>query len=113
MQEEININKLHGDIKRYAQMADKDPKGTKGSGKLNSAYELNLFKDMVKRNGKQAELIRQVPNIKGVSIPNDNSKPEKLKEYEKNMTKHLKNSIENSKTLSEKYIVPETMDELD
>jgi hypothetical protein len=69
MSDEIDISKLHGDIKLYAQKADKDNQGSKGSGKLNTLYEINLFKEMVRRNGKEAELIKQVPNIKGITVP--------------------------------------------
>ena len=69
MSDEIDISKLHGDIKLYAQMVDKDKDGSKGKGKLNTLYEINLFKDMVKRNGKEAELLKQLPNIKGVTVP--------------------------------------------
>ena len=96
MSEEIDISKLHGDIKRYAEKADRDKKGSKGSGKLNTAYELNLFKEMVIRNGKQAELKRQLPNIKGVTIPQEDSeKTKKLKDYGQKMKKHVENSIKN------------------
>ena len=71
MSDEIDISKLHGDIKLYAQKADKDKDGSKGKGKLNTLYEINLFKEMVRRNGKEAELIKQVPNIKGVTVPTE------------------------------------------
>ena len=69
MSDEIDISKLHGEIKRYAQMADRSKSGTKGSGKLDTLYEINMFKEMVRKNGKEAELKKQLPNIKGVTVP--------------------------------------------
>ncbi|GEM_PF-7132696 len=78
MSDEIDISKLHGDIKLYAQKADSSKVGEKGYGKLDTLYELNLFKDMVKRNGKEADLLRQVPDVKGVTVPiKENDKDER------------------------------------
>lgn len=83
MAEEIDISKLHGIIKEYALAVDCDSKGRKGYGKLNTIQELNLFKEMVIRNGKQKELKKQLPNLKGVSVP-DNSKTIKTETSEIN-----------------------------
>ncbi|MCR5265734.1 MAG: hypothetical protein K6E29_03975 [Cyanobacteria bacterium RUI128] len=69
MTEEIDISKLHGVIKQYALACERDNSGAKGYGKLNTTQEIKLFKEMVIRNGKQAELKRQLPNIKGVTVP--------------------------------------------
>ena len=71
MTEEIDISKLHGVIKQYALACERDSAGSKGYGKLNTTQEIKLFKEMVIRNGKQAELKRQLPNIKGVTVPKD------------------------------------------
>lgn len=95
MAEEIDINKLHGIIKQYALSCEQDSKGSKGYGKLNTAHEINLFKDMVRRNGKEAELKKQLPNIKGITIPT------KEKELNKHIIDLMKkdNSEDNQKEL--------------
>ena len=95
MSEEIDISKLHGTIKQYALAAERDAKGTKGYGKLNTIQEINLFKDMVRRNGKEAELKRQLPNIKGITVPT------KEKELNKRIIDLMKekNSTENKTEL--------------
>lgn len=99
MSDEIDISKLHGDIKRYAQKADRDKKGEKGSGKLNTLYEINMFKDMVRKNGKEAELLKQLPNIKGITVPTE----------EKKLNKHIldlmkENNSEENKTELQKTV---------
>lgn len=85
MAEEIDISKLHGVIKQYALACEKDALGSKGYGKLNTTQEIKLFKEMVIRNGKQAELKRQLPNIKGVTVPENL----KTKKSEKDVNKRI------------------------
>ena len=101
MAEEIDISKLHGIIKQYALAVDREKTGTKGHGKLNTQHELKLFKEMVIRNGKEAELKKQLPNIKGVSVP------VKEKSDEKKLNKRIldlmktEGSKENNKELQD------------
>lgn len=103
MAEEIDISKLHGVLKEYALSVEKDKVGTKGYGKLNTAQELKLFKEMVVRNGKQAELKRQLPYVKGVSVPTEKpaeeSNQQKLNKKIINLMKE-ENSAENKQNLS-------------
>ena len=90
MSDEIDISKLHGVIKEYALMAERDSKGSKGYGKLNTTQELNLFKEMVIKNGKQKELIKQVPNIKGVTVPVKDKKSTKQQDLNKRIIDLMK-----------------------
>ena len=69
MAQEIDISKLHGTLKEYALKCERDKADSKGYGKLNTLYEINLFKEMVIRNGKEAELKKQLPNLQGISTP--------------------------------------------
>ncbi len=96
---EIDINKLHGDIKRYAQMALRGSSDLKGNNKLDTMQEINLFKEMIIRNGKQDELLRQLPNFKGLDSSKKNEK-----EVNKQILKTMKNgSIEDTqKAVQEK-----------
>ena len=72
---------MHWKIKDYARLADRDSDpSSAGYGKLNTKYELSIFKDMINRNGLQAELKKQVPNIKGVTVPVDKTKKNNLPE---------------------------------
>lgn len=78
MSEEIDITKLHGKVKELALWADRDDSDSNGFNKLNTRYELALFKEMVSKAGLQQELKKQIPYIKGISVPikkdNDNDK---------------------------------------
>ena len=103
MAEEIDISKLHGVIKQYALACERDSSGSKGYGKLNTQHELKLFKEMVIRNGKQAELKRQVPNIKGISVPEDLKSKKTDKDVNKRIIDLMKeqDSDENKKALKD------------
>ena len=94
MTEEIDISKLHGVIKQYALACERDREGSKGYGKLNSIQEINLFKEMVIRNGKQSELKRQLPNIKGISVPTETSDKSK----KQGINKHILNLMKENNT---------------
>ncbi len=107
MTQEIDISKLHGDIKRYAQMAERDKVGSKGYGKLNTQYEINLFKDMVKKYGKEKELKKQLPNFKGITVPVKDTTKSEEKDINKKILNLMKNndassSAEIKKAVSEK-----------
>lgn len=107
MTQEIDISKLHGDIKRYAQMAERDKAGSKGYGKLNTQYEINLFKDMVKKYGKEKELKKQLPNFKGITVPVKDTTKSEEKDINKKILNLMKNndassSAEIKKAVSEK-----------
>lgn len=83
MSEEIDISKLHGKIKDYARLADRDDDtSSKGYNKLDTKYELNIFKDMIIRDGLQEELNRQVG--KTVVKAPDKSKKEESSENSDN-----------------------------
>ncbi len=97
---EIDINKLHGDIKRYAQMALRNNSDAKGHNKLDTLQEINLFKEMVVRNGKQEELLKQLPNFKGIEIPEKNEK-----EINKQILQTMKNgTVEDTQKAVEKKL---------
>jgi len=76
MSEEIDISKLHGTIKEYALAADRDDKNSKGYNKLDTKYEINLFKEMVEKAGKQTDLKKQLPFFKGLKISKVNKNNE-------------------------------------
>lgn len=77
MSDEIDISKLHGKIKAYAKYADRDNNpNSSGYNKLNTRYELSAFKDMIIRDGLQEELKRQLPYMKGVTVPIKKAKKE-------------------------------------
>ena len=101
MSDEIDISKLHGDIKRCAQMADRSKPGTKGSGKLDTLYEINMFKEMVRKNGKEAELKKQLPNIKGVTVPPKEVNKRIIDLMKEDNTKENQTELQN--TVSEKF----------
>lgn len=110
MSDEIDINKLHGTIKRYAQLADKDSANSKGYNKLNTIQEINMFKEMVRRNGKEAELLSQMPRIKGVSVPIKDS-DDKTKTINKKIINHLKENAETD-TKSVKKLISKKQSEI-
>ena len=99
MAQEIDISKLHGIIKQYALACERDKAGSKGYGKLNTTQELNLFKEMVIRNGKQAELKKQLPNMKGISVPVKDNKTS-----EKDLNKKIINLMKENNPESEKEL---------
>lgn len=107
MTQEIDISKLHGDIKRFAQMAERDKAGSKGYGKLNTQYEINLFKEMVKKYGKEKELKKQLPDFKGITVPVKDTVKNNEKDLNKKILGLMKNNDKSSseeikKAVSEK-----------
>ena len=109
MSDEIDISKLHGSIKEIALACERDKKNSKGYGKLNTQYELNLFKEMVTRAGKQEELKRQLPNIKGVTIPDESLSKKEKEVKEKHLNDRIINLMKDNDSNEIKDVVSEKL----